>query len=351
MIADPRTAFPQFYENPAILTLASTCRWTISGQIGELGDPDDPEQDGRTTRKAPIDLRHLLEFGRVRGAWSISSTCLLTLDELTDAVPAAANAAFYLQSQVDGLAIIDIEPECPAEVAMELLRLPGILYSELSMSGRGYHLVVAQPKNFRQFPVAAGKRVLREEHGWYEILLDHWTTFTRKPIPHAICEAAAALSTPPRFDSVEALYAELGALARESPSVSSAGIDTGDGEVDLTRIRFGEDIVEATLASARERLRDPEDFDNDMSRWEFSVLGTAYGMLRTQLSAYSAFGSYDGGQRSLLLYAVAKELIPFRPKHAQTRNGRPFLLDRAAALVAARLAAEEQARQDSGACA
>ncbi|MDW6066173.1 hypothetical protein SAZ11_60910 [Streptomyces sp. FXJ1.4098] len=37
-----------------------------------------------------------------------------------------------------------------------------------------------------------------------------------------------------------------------------------------------------------------------------------------------------------MLYKAALDVIPARPKHSERRNGRPFLLDRAAALVADR---------------
>lgn len=162
MPADHGAWFPQFYGNPAIRALADASRWTISGQIGD----DDLDVAGKPpTRKAPIDIRHLLDFGRVRGAWALDERCLVTLDELTQAVPDAANNAFYLQALTDGLLVLDIEPDCPPHIAVDLLRLPGALYSELSMSGNGFHILAPLPQNFHDFPIASTKRVLREEHG------------------------------------------------------------------------------------------------------------------------------------------------------------------------------------------
>ncbi|UJW28834.1 hypothetical protein L3Q67_26605 [Saccharothrix sp. AJ9571] len=330
--ADPRAWFPQFYDNSAIRALASARRWTVSGQIGE--DPDE--------RKAPIDLRELIDHGRVRGAWSIGPACLTDLDELTCELPSASNAAFYLQAQTDGLVVIDIEPHCPPEATADLLRLPGILYSELSMSGRGIHLVTPVPANLHDFPVAAAKRLLREEHGWYEILLDHWVTFTRFAVPeHVVCQAAAA-ARPPRVASIEDLYADLAVKARESANVSAAAVST---EGSMPDIPHGTMIVEQTLLSARGRLRAPSDFNDDLSRWEFSALGTLYHWMQTPLRTFSTLGAqYSAGDRAWLLYRAALEVIPVRPKHGQLRNGRPYLLDRAAALVAEREAAEGRAR-------
>ncbi|MFB7917055.1 hypothetical protein [Streptomyces sp. NPDC056061] len=342
--AGPRTWFSAFYDNPAIRTLGTACRWTISGRLGDLGTDGD-ESD----HKAPIDVRHLIDgcnpgcrhVGALRGAFAPDATCLLTLDELTAAVPNAANAAYYLQAQTDGLIVIDIEPDCPPGIATDLLRLPGILYSELSMSARGFHLVAPVPTNLHGFPVAAGKRVLREEHGWYEILLDHWVTFTRSPVPDRLVDRAAALTGPPQFSSVEELYAELAAKARESANASAVTVSTSGQMPDIPH---AEKIVEQTLLSARGRLRQQSDFDHDMSRWEFSVIATLYHWMQVPLRTYSSFGmEYSSGDRAWLLYRAALDAIPARPKHSQLRNGRPFLLDRAAALVAEREAAETRA--------
>ncbi|MBD0673941.1 hypothetical protein BU198_25300 [Streptomyces sp. CBMA156] len=343
---DPHAWFPQFYGNPAIRTLAGACRWTISGQIGEEtpGDPVRPPK-----RKVPIDVRHLLDgcssscqhAGPLRGAFALDETCLLTLDELTTAIPNAANTAFYLQAQTDGVLVLDIEADCPPAVATDLLRLPASLYSELSMSGRGFHLVMPLPKNFHDFPVAADKRVLREEHGWYELLLDHWSTFTRQPVPAHIVARGNAATTAPTFASIEDLYAQLAVNASESSGASASVVDTAE---DMPDIPYSQAIVEQALARARHQLRDPGDFNHDMSRWEFSVLASLHGWMRTQLRAYSALGvEYSAGETAWLLYKAALDVIPARPKHSERRNGRPFLLDRAAALVADREARSSSA--------
>lgn len=338
--ADLRAWFPQFYDNPAIRALATARRWTVSGKIGDLESTGDAPAP---TNKSPIDLRELIDHGRVRGAWNVGPACLTDLDELTRALPRASNAAFYLQAQTDGLVVIDIEPDCPPGIAADLLRLPGILYSELSMSGRGFHLVTPVPANLHDFPVAADKRVLREKHGWYEILLDHWVTFTRVPVPDHTVDHGGAVPRSPRLATVEELYAELAAQARENTGVSSTAIRTASQTPDIPH---ADDIVERTLTSARDRLRSHNDFDHDMSRWEFSVLGTLYRWMQVPLRTYATLGvQYSVSDKAWLLYRAALGIIPARPKHNQLRNGRPFLLDRAAALVADRDAAESRARQ------
>lgn len=335
---DPRTIFPNFYDNPSIRAIADAKRWTVSGRLG------DDEDAG----KAPIDIRHLIDgcnpgckhTGPIRGAFDISPTCLVDLGELADALPEAANSAFYLQASTDGFMIIDVEPDCPPEIARAMLRLPGILYSEVSMSGRGYHLLTPLPKNFHDFPVAAGKRKIRESHGWYELLLDHWTTFTRHPVPQSRFDEARAASEPDSsFATIEELYAELAASVRESAASSSTAIATAD---DPPAIPYSLEIIAQTKAAAAGHLKTPDDFDRDMSRYEFSVLGSLYGWLRTQVAEHSAWGvEYTASDLAWLLYLTAVEVLEPRPKHHQKRNGRPYLLDRAASLVADRRAREE----------
>jgi hypothetical protein len=82
-VYDPDVLFPSFYTSTAVQLLASHSRWSVSGRLG-----DDPE----ATTKAPIDMRALMDNGRIRGAWEISGNCLVTLDELKTFLPNAANS-------------------------------------------------------------------------------------------------------------------------------------------------------------------------------------------------------------------------------------------------------------------
>lgn len=324
-IFDPRARFPQFYSNPAIRLLATHPRWTVSGRLGS---------DVAAKGKAPIDIKALLESGRIRGAWEIDENCLVTLAELTQGLPAASNAAFYLHGHTDGLLVIDVEPDCPAAIAANLLALPGILYAETSMSGRGYHLVTALPEDFYEHHAAAGKRVLREAHGWYEILIDHWVTFTREPIGEQVMARArnVDLASAP-FGSVAGLYTSLAAAAK----ATRTALTQVNTSATAPEIKAGRQIVERTLAAAAPRLKTLEHFGGDHSRYEFSVLGVLNYQMRAQLIrvGYVRRATYSVNDQAWLLYQAALEVLPSRPKHHERRNGRPFLLDRAAAMLAA----------------
>lgn len=320
---DPRACFPEFYGNSATATLAGAARWTVSGRLGE-------ESKG----KAPVDMRHLLDTGgRVRGAWARDEQCLVTLDELTEQLPTAANAAFYLQAATDGLIVIDIEPSCPVEISAQLLALPETIYSEVSMSGCGYHLIVPLPENFYDHNAAAGKKVLRQEHGYYEILLEHWCTFTRRPISEDVWERARAVDeTEERYSSTAALYASLARSAKVTQAVSTE-VRTA---VEAPEIAGGEEIVSRTLYKAESRLKSLDDFENDTSRWEFSVLGTLHREMQRHLVVIGFLKktSFSDGDVAWLLYEAVQQVLPPRSKHRERRNGRPFLLDRSAAMVA-----------------
>lgn len=328
-------SWTQFRANDVIDALAPLSRWTVSGRLD-----DDPA----TTSKAPIDIRQLLDLTdptgrRVRGAWSTDGQCLITLDELADRLPDAANAAFYLNSPIDGCLVVDIEPGCPPSLAADLRAMPGILYAELSMSGRGYHLVMPRPANLADHPVAARKAVLRETHGWFELLFTHWVTFTRRPIP----ASAPQIPGTPTF-TLEDIFADLAATAHEQAgSASDVDIDEDPG------IPGADIIVEWTADDAATRLasRGPGDFSYDMSRYEFSVLGILYTSLDGRLRELSALGTtYSGSERAWLLYRCAVEVLEHRPKHDELRNNRPYLLERAASIVADRLARADDPPRD-----
>lgn len=307
---DPRLVFPDFYGNPVISAIADVPRWTVSDN-----------------EKMPINMRELVfGLGRVWGAHEISEQCLFTLDEMTQHLPQAANNAFYLRAQTDGFLVLDIEKTCPPELAQRLLTLPN-LYSELSMSGRGYHLVLPLPSNFWDYPIASGKKVLQHDHGHYEILLDHWVTFTRSPVPRATLPA-----TDYRSGLWEEIYAELAKDAVEAPT---AEFDLGTERPDIPR---REQIIE--LMTRRPLEKSLEDFRNDYSRFEYSTLGVLFNRLRTILVAiHGNHGTtYDEAAMSWLLFEAATQVLPYRDKHDEHRNGIPLLLNAAVSLVARRLA-------------
>ena len=328
---DPRAEFPEFYTNPSIRSLASEPRWTVSTQ----------KVAGRFLTKVPLDMRCLLDggisrsggrlpSGTIQGAYKNDETCLVTLDELTDRLPRASNCAYYLRTTFDGFLVVDIEKKCPPEEAARLLAMPGALYSETSMSGKGYHLLMPHPANFHDYGPATRKRVLRHPQGWWEILLEHWATFTRRQIPADVWERMQALApeVPPTW---EELWAEIADGAKDAAKA--------DLEVDAEKpeIPFEEKIIARVIKRPHDKTK--AEFSHDTSRFEFSVLGVLWWRLRSVVGYYAykaPSGAYTDSALVWLLYACAVRTLPHRAKHDTERGGMPYLFDRAANLVAAR---------------
>lgn len=319
--------FPGFYDNLVVTLLADAKRWTIS-------DKD----------KRPIDFPAL--FGentddgnsRIRGAFHTDQRCLVSLQELTTKLPTAANHAFYLQAQTDGVVVLDIEPTCPPTIRDTLLELPA-LYAERSMSGRGYHLVLPLPENFYDYPVALEKPVLQDTSKHFEVLLKHWITFTRKTIPYTPWDITAPSS--PRW---EMIYGHLAANAKPS---SRKHLDISDQKPDIPH--------EAEILSylnTTQINKSLDDFNRDYSRYEFSVLGTIYNHLIQLLSHLTITGviddpdAYDETMRIWLMYQAATNIIEHRPKHDEVRSGMPLLFDRAVFVYAGRTSEEAKRHHD-----
>lgn len=329
-----------FYSNPVIQAIAGIPRWTVSD-----------------SEKVPINMRELMSTGRIWGAHEVSDECLVTLPELTGFLPNAANHAYHLNAQIDGFVVLDIEKTCPPEIAAELLQLPN-LYAELSMSGKGHHLVMPLPTNFWDYPIATAKKKLQERHGWYEVLLHHWVTFTRRVTPPVVpthdlvlaetlsaenlavnISPSSTITADTELRPWEALYASLAELAVETPVVA---FDMTGSRPDVPRI---DQIID--LMTRRGLDKTIDDFHGDHSRFEFSVLGILYNRLAPIMVAIQSAepdAVYDESVKAWLVYEAAAQLLPYREKHDETRNGLPLLLNAATDLVSRRLG-DELAKQ------
>src|SRR5690606_30995836 len=125
-------------------------------------------------------------------------------------------------------------------IAEQLLALPETIYSETSMSGHGYHLVTPLPENFRDHKEAVGRKVLRHEKGWYEILLEHWATFTRRPITEDVWTRVRAVhKVDEQYASTAALYRSLAKSIRAN-SASATEVRTA---AEAPEITGGDEIV------------------------------------------------------------------------------------------------------------
>lgn len=305
---DPVTLFPAFYGNQKIQELAQHARWSVSDK-----------------NKRPMDLRAMFDEGKIFGAREISTKCLVPLAEITKNLARAATVALHLDSQMMQVMVLDIESKCPPEIRDELLRLPDI-YSEVSMSGKGYHLVLPIPVNQAEYPLAATKVKLQEEHGWYEVLMYHWVTFTRKPIPAEQLEGLQ----PAEPGAWERVYASLAALAKPNHSIDF------DVEEEEPEIPQKEKILR--LMMSKPYGKTGKDFHGDDSRWEYGMLGHLYNVMRgVMVNMGKTRGlTWSDSDKVWLLYRAAEQVIPSRKKHLEFRDGYPFLFAAALKLVSSR---------------
>lgn len=341
---DPRERYDDFYSNDAIRAIAGKRRWSIS-----------------TGRKKPIDTSWLDDAvnGRLRslppedvdppGARLSDPSTMMTLDELTDLVPDATNFAFALEYTEDQIVILDVEPKAPADVKAKALRLKA-LYRERSMSGRGYHMVFPAPFDlFKRYPAAA-KRVVKRKDGAYEVHMRHWVTFTRDTVPHtgSLDSSPKATYAPlprpgdPDFDDsgdfvrfVTPLFrAQRETVIGDAPGAS----DTADTFLTDEQAALVERIVASGEAEYDKSLAD---FSDDASRYEFGYMSHILNVVRRHVEPLDLDGrivrrtvSATSGQCCVMAYMIGAQLIPYRKKHDQRRDGMPWLLYTATKVMA-----------------
>ena len=302
---------PALADYPDIVHLARQTRWTVSDQ-----------------NKRPIDMRRLMTEQFVIGAKHPDERCLLTLDEVLTALPNASNTTFYLKAVIDRICVVDIEPGCDPQLRQSLLALPH-LYAEKSMSGKGYHLICPLPAGFSsQTP-----RRLRHDSGDFEILFEHWVTFTHNTIDVPQSKQPTSLDT---------IYDELMETHMQR-QVAKRHVDIS---LDPGTIPYFDEIV--THIANEPFVQKLSDFKDpvrigDHSRFEYSCLGTLY---RRLLSFSDRSGmSFTDNEAAHIIAEALRYMIPHRPKHDEYRDGLPLLFNAAAHRISRHEAIEARHKQ------
>lgn len=298
--------FPTFYENAFIKRIASSKKWTVSDK-----------------NKRPIDMYTLIHEQKVWGmAFDRGHDPLVDLETLCEVIPSATNNAYYLDALIDNFVVLDIEPKCPDVIKQQFLNLP-YLYGEISMSGKGIHLVFDLPKDIvEKYPAVKQKLALKEQHGYYEILLNHMITFTRNTLPPS--EFKEDISV---FDHV---FEMLAMQAKESEAVSDQIVVK---DINTDNIPYYDRLM-TTLRSVKYN-KTSNDFHGDMSKYEFGATGFYFRALMKLLknNTYKDH-TYTDEEKAIILYKLTSEKLPPREKHEQTRNNMPWLLYIATCLIA-----------------
>lgn len=288
--------YETFYTHDFIKSIANNEKWAISD-----------------INKRPIDLKYLKKFNQIKGVSKDSLDSLPTLQQSLDIIPNPANHAYYLDALIDDFLILDIEPKCPENIKEELLKLPYI-YGETSLSGKGYHLIFPIPSNFTDNPYVQTKTVIQEQHGYYEILLNHWVTFTRHIIePSDIVDQT----------SFETFFADFTKDVKKTKDTSSINIEDN---FDKDTINNFDTIINA-LSNVKYHKK-LSDFEDNHSKYEFGYVAYHYDKLKkiTNLKHIQKEHDFTNNDLAWILYTYVKENLEYRPKHDTYRNKLPWLL-------------------------
>ena len=294
----------EFYLHPFIKTIADIKAWTISDN-----------------EKIPIHMGILKNEARRAGANFYDNNSFMTLYELYNFYLTTMNSyppnhAFYLDSIIHGFCVLDIEPDCPDDMKSELLKLP-YLYGELSMSGKGYHLVFPLPKDILdQYPIVYQKVCLKEEHKYYEILLNHFCTFTGNQIKEADNQA-----NPNGFHD---LFLK---LASEQKEINKAEVDIS--QIDSVDTKMADSILMLLNTATKQYTKTLVDYYNDESKYEFAFISFLYFKLKMILKVQAIKDEkheYTDAEKAWFLWQTAKNYLKPRAKHKEFRNDLPWLL-------------------------
>lgn len=292
--------FAEFYEHPFIKSIADDEKWTVSDKT-----------------KKPIDMFVYKYRHQITGATFTNNLSLVSLPELCSLIPNARNNAYFMDALTDNFVVLDIEKKCPDDIKKELLQTPYI-YGEISLSGQGYHLIYPLPDCFSDYPDAQTKIVMKEPHGYYEILLQHYVTFTRNMLPKATGNKS--------FENIFKKFAKT--------QVKASKHDINVNELKPDDIPFADNII--FILSSVEYQKTPADFFDDMSKYEYGFMGFLYYKLKNiiNIKDYRESHEYTDNEIAWLLYETAKDKIPYRPKHDEFRNNLPWLLYLAGEIIA-----------------
>lgn len=291
------TDFPEFYGHPFIQSIADHEAWTISDK-----------------NKRPIDMWDLVLYNRdlhkpLSGAYNHTNQCLMTLSDVCKYVPTAKNHAYYFDSNKTGCVVLDVEPDCSDELKAEFLATDYV-YGEVSMSGKGLHLIYKTPACLRNYPEAMKKLKMQDRRRGFEFLLEHWVTFTRILVPPAKKDAR------PIDDYFEQLCAEQTCADRKF----DFSVET-DRPDDIPQLS----VIMMVMKNGLQYKKTVDDFYGDSSRYEFGFAAMLYRRLERVLTQFKNH-EYTPSEKAWILYDIMAEKLPYREKHDTTREGKPWLL-------------------------
>lgn len=325
--------FPEFYNNPTIKELGKNQKWTVSTTKSPEGS--------KIPKKMPLDMYELVNNQKIRGlseerAHKEGYNPYLTLDDLCEVLPNATNNAYYLDAVLrDKIVVLDIEPSCPQELKEKLLKLP-YLYGEISMSGKGVHLIFDLPEEILdKYPLAKNKVTMMDSSHSYEILLNHMVTFTRNALPPSPYEEDISV-----FEEIFEQLCQSVKYDTDSVNMTVENIDTDDIPnydllMKLLNLRqYDKSLKDFPYRDHNGNIVRPGEYDNSV--YEYNISRFYYKRLQSMLPNSGEFKDhiYTDSEKAILVYKCVEQAIDHRDKHDTTRNGMPWLLFVASTLIA-----------------
>lgn len=285
-----------FIDNKVIQYLAKQPYWTVN-----------------IDKKMPLDIKEFKNTGRIWGAANENSlTDLSDLLRTLNVIP--AQFVYNLNAVRDKIVVLDVEKTCPEDIKQKLLDLP-FIYGDISMSGKGLHLIFPCPPLDE---ITVNKTVMKEEHGYYEILIHHYVSFTN----HTIFPRYTIENAPVSFQEI---WDELKQSQKNSVKID-LDLDIANVDLNFPQYPAMRDVI---IKNFRRRFtKTPDDFHNDMSRYEFAVIGS----LRYSLSiikdtpVFSRHIQLTESQQIAIIYDILTDILDYRPKHDEIRDNKPLLL-------------------------
>ena len=291
-----------FISHPFISQIAAEPRWTLS------------------IHKKPMDTHLFINKNRFVGAsFERGYNPLTTLPILTDWFAnhqnsVATNFTYYLNGGVNRQIILDIEPSCPNAIVDSLIRSTPWEYAETSLSGEGLHLGLTLPQNHTLYFDELS--VLKGPGSHYEYLMQNrYIAFTMNQlnrIPNTSC-------LPP-----ESLLSHIGPLYKQWKANQFAKKKFALPD---TKPNIPEEAYIRKLLNSMRFRRTLTDYDHDRGRYEFAC-GCAFlhrikrYLHTTKLAPFN----YNETMLTWLVYESLVHYLPPREKHAEFRNGLPWLL-------------------------
>jgi hypothetical protein len=297
-------------DHSALKPLADLPRWTFSD-----------------SSKRPIDMVALRDRDQVFGAKFRDARCLVPARQVWSILSARGavelpNLAFFLDAQRDRLAVVDIEPDCASEARLRLERLPA-LYREVSMSGRGLHLLMPLPSTVG---LETFNRVkLKSPTDRWEVLLHQFCTFTGRQ--------AEAEHTGPTDGDWQQTWSGLEDSLRQSSSRLDGGKaahvegygPTTVSELDLANLGA---LLKANTRLKHIAARDVAEWGGDHSKKEFAFINAALDFLDQHIERRRQFRSdsaIEVEDRIALVERAFIRHIPHRAKHNEMRADGSFI--------------------------